>query len=340
MNINDYGALLSNLKQEQSNSIPQEQIEDKTRPLLEGVKDTLNVLSGGLAENTIEDLIKEQLTKGKKIATQQLQRKLGELRAKGEDAVAKAKEEGQAKLEGLWQEAYGQAKGKSKQVTKDVGDIRQTLENSLQDSKKRVTRAGKAAKKRVKNAVDDSIDDFRGKVNDAGLNTIKLETGETFSFHGELPDFWTKSMGGGGAGPDYDNPFTLDNFDKTFNSLRDRTADDVFSTPQTISRAQGSKTSSLVERLQQEEADQEARQAALKEKFGISKGEQTAEKVSKDIDKEEEFGGEEVAEDPVGAIVEAGLAVVGSIASAFIKTDKQEVKPLPKISNYSVALGA
>lgn len=340
MNINDYGALLSNLKQEQSNSIPQEQIEDKAKPLLEGVKDTLNVLSGGLAEDTLQDLIKEQLSKGKKVATQQLQRKLGELKAKGEDAVAKARQEGQAKLEGLWQEAYGQAKGKSKQVKKNVKDIRQTLDNSIEDGKKRVSRAGKQAKKKVKDAVDDSIDDVRSKVNDSGLKSMKLETGEQFTYTGELPDFWTKSMGGGGAGPDYDNPFTLDNFDKTFNSLRDRAGDDPFSSPQTISRAQGSKTSSLVERLAQEEADQEARAQALKEKFGISKGEQTAEKVSKDIDKEEEFGGEEVAEDPVGAIAEAGLAIVGSIASAFIKTDKQEVKPLPKISNYSIALGA
>jgi len=338
MNINDYGALLSNLKQEQSNSIPQEEIEDKKKPLLEGVKDTLNVLSGGLAEDTLQDLIKDQLSKGKKVATEQIQRRLGDLKAKGEDAVAKARQEGQEKLQGLWQEAYGQAKGKSKQVKKSVKDIQKTLDNSIEDGKNRVSSAGKAAKQKLKNTVDDSIDDFRTKVNDSGLSTMKLDTGETFTYKGELPDVWSMSS----TDPikvGYDNPFTLNNFDKTFNSLRDKTADDVFSTPQTISQAQGSK-GSLVSRLAEEEEQQNAREAALKEKFGLTKGQETAEKVSKDVDKEEEFGGEEVAEDPVGAIAEAGLAIVGSIASAFIKTDKQEVKPLPQVSNYSIAIGA
>ncbi len=298
MNTQDYEALRQSLKQ--ADPLPKQEVEEKVNELAEGGKDILNIVSGGVATDTIKDLITSQLEKGKKVTTEALSNGLKNIQKKGvRGALEDAKSGANAKIN----ELKGQAQDAMNNLKKGVVDTAdKKLGNLLQNTK-------------------DASQTFRDKVNTSGIDAMR-DSAESFSKgqYGRI------------------DPFKLDH--DTYNSMRNKIDLDAdpFSTPRTIRQGASQNESQLSSKLRDTLQLEDKKFSDVP--ADLEKGFSKATKAITDIEEGEKASAPELDTDPIGMGIEAVIGVGTAIASAFIHTSKQKLAPMPQIANYSTAVGA
>jgi len=308
MDANQYAMLASSLKSQ--DPIPKQDVEEKQNELLAGTKDVLNVVTGGVAADQIQEFVNDTLRKGKKVAVEQVQKKVGQLRDQGlsvlNDASGAPKEP--EVVEALKNLPLGESEDNpfsfKNFLKREGGD--EELEGFF--------------KRRVVNP----FNNFRAKVNKLGIDGMR-----------DQPESFTQ-ITRGATDPysdlGYDDPFKF-NADK-YSALSQARDDDLFNeVPKQLGGGRGQAGKVL------QTVSQEAEQANKVEIPKVNVKEELAGKIEKGVAKVEEEGGAELDTDPLGAGIEAAVAVGGAIASAFIKTKKDVLAPMAPVTNYSVGLG-